>query len=424
MDILKRSVNKMRELYKGGFFHIILGGMLSKMIAFISSIVIVRLVDKEAYAALAYADNIYSYITLVAGLGMASAVLKFAIGEKEKNYVFYRFSFLWGSLFQIVLLIAVCIVIGFINIPFQGTKALLYLLIPYGLLYYWGSLIQSFFRTEFQNERYAKFSFLQVFLTFVLSIIGVLNIGIAGVPLARAGALIATILLYGKNFFSVLVRKISNIKLTNIEKKSFLIMAFSLLISNVFSMIMPLNESFLVNNLIADEVITANYKVANLIPSQLAFVTSSIVIYYFPIIAKESDRAAVWKKAVSIGKWVGALIGVISIVGIVITPIILQIVYGDQYSDARLISRMLWIAYGLNAGFRMFPMNVLPAIGCTKYNVIISGASCVVHFILDYIFIQNWGIYGVVYATGLVYLGTGFLYWYCLAKQTILIRVQ
>lgn len=424
MDILKRSVNKMRELYKGGFFHIILGGMLSKMIAFISSIVIVRLVDKEAYAALAYADNIYSYITLVAGLGMASAVLKFAIGEKEKNYVFYRFSFLWGSLFQIVLLIAVCIVIGFINIPFQGTKALLYLLIPYGLLYYWGSLIQSFFRTEFQNERYAKFSFLQVFLTFVLSIIGVLNIGIAGVPLARAGALIAAILLYGKNFFSVLVRKISNIKLTNIEKKSFLIMAFSLLISNVFSMIMPLNESFLVNNLIADEVITANYKVANLIPSQLAFVTSSIVIYYFPIIAKESDRAAVWKKAVSIGKWVGALIGVISIVGIVITPIILQIVYGDQYSDARLISRMLWIAYGLNAGFRMFPMNVLPAIGCTKYNVIISGASCVVHFILDYIFIQNWGIYGVVYATGLVYLGTGFLYWYYLAKQTILIRVQ
>ena len=424
MDILKRSVNKMKELYKGGFFHIILGGMLSKMIAFISSIVIVRLVDKEAYAALAYADNIYSYITLVAGLGMASAVLKFAIGEKEKNYVFYRFSFLWGSLFQIVLLIAVCIVIGFTNIPFQGTKALLYLLIPYGLLYYWGSLIQSFFRTEFQNERYAKFSFLQVFLTFVLSIIGVLNIGIAGVPLARAGALIAAILLYGKNFFSVLVRKISNIKLTNIEKKSFLIMAFSLLISNVFSMIMPLNESFLVNNLIADEVITANYKVANLIPSQLAFVTSSIVIYYFPIIAKESDRAAVWKKAVSIGKWVGALIGVISIVGIVITPIILQIVYGDQYSDARLISRMLWIAYGLNAGFRMFPMNVLPAIGCTKYNVIISGASCVVHFILDYIFIQNWGIYGVVYATGLVYLGTGFLYWYYLAKQTMLIRVQ
>ena len=242
--------------------------------------------------------------------------------------------------------------------------------------------------------------------------------------LSNAMGLIAAILLYGKNFFSVLVRKISNIKLTNIEKKSFLIMAFSLLISNVFSMIMPLNESFLVNNLIADEVITANYKVANLIPSQLAFVTSSIVIYYFPIIAKESGRAAVWKKAVSIGKWVGALIGVISIVGIVITPIILQIVYGDQYSDARLISRMLWIAYGLNAGFRMFPMNVLPAIGCTKYNVIISGASCVVHFILDYIFIQNWGIYGVVYATGLVYLGTGFLYWYYLAKQTILIRVQ
>ena len=424
MNMLKESVDKVKGLYKGGFFHIFLGGIMSKMIAFISSIVIVRLVDKEAYAALAYADNIYSYITLVAGLGMASAVLKFAIGDEQKNYLFYRFSFLWGTSFQIILLIVVSILIRVTDIPFEGTKALLYLLIPYGILYYWGILIQSFFRTEFHNEKYAQFSLLQVFLTFLLSIIGAVKLGVAGVPIARAGALIAAILLYGKNFFFAIARKGTKIKLTNIEKKNFLIMAFSLLVSNVFSMVMPLNESFLVNNLIVDEVITANYKVANLIPSQLSFVTSSLVIYYFPIIARETDKKIVWKKTVSIGKWIGLLIGLICVIGIIITPVILQIVYGDQYMDAKTISRLLWVAYGLNAGFGMFPMNILPAIGCTKYNVIISGISCVIHFILDYIFIQNLGIYGVVYATGIVYLITGFLYWYYLAKQTVLLPAE
>ena len=83
-------VKKLQSLYKRGFFHIFAGGICSKLVAFVSSIVIVRLVDKEAYAALAYADNIYSYVTLVAGLGMASAVLKYSMGEnRDKNDSFY-----------------------------------------------------------------------------------------------------------------------------------------------------------------------------------------------------------------------------------------------------------------------------------------------------------------------------------------------
>ena len=63
-------------------------------------------------------------------------------------------------------------------------------------------------------------------------------------------------------------------------------MSISLMISNLFSLIMPINEMTLINELIRDEVITANYKIAIMIPSQLAFVTQSIVIYYFTIVAK------------------------------------------------------------------------------------------------------------------------------------------
>ena len=48
-------------MIKGGFFHIFVGNTLVKMIAFVSSIVIVRLVDKTDYAYLTYADNLYNY---------------------------------------------------------------------------------------------------------------------------------------------------------------------------------------------------------------------------------------------------------------------------------------------------------------------------------------------------------------------------
>lgn len=224
-------------------------------------------------------------------------------------------------------------------------------------------------------------------------------------------------ILYGKPFV-VKIWKVSTRYLDKIEIKSFFIMGLSLLISNVFSMIMPLNETFLVNNLISDEIITANYKVANLIPSQLSFVTSSIVIYYFPILAQERNKIIVWEKSKKIGKYILFLIGFISMIGIIVTPIIITYIYGNQYNDAKNISILLWIVNCLNAGFRMLPMNILPALGCVKYNVAVSALSSIVHLILDYIFIVKLGIYGVVYATGIVYLISGVLYWYYLAKKT------
>ena len=67
---------KLQGLLQGGFFHIFVGNTLVKMIGFISSIVIVRLVDKNDYAYLSYADNLYTYVISFAGLGMTSSILK------------------------------------------------------------------------------------------------------------------------------------------------------------------------------------------------------------------------------------------------------------------------------------------------------------------------------------------------------------
>lgn len=411
-------VKKLQSLYKRGFFHIFAGGICSKLVAFVSSIVIVRLVDKEAYAALAYADNICSYVTLVAGLGMASAVLKYSMGEnRDKNDSFYRFSMVYGTLFQVVLLVLISIVVSKVDVPFKETSALLYSLLPYGFLYYWALLLQSFFRTELKNNRYAQFSFLQILLVFILTVLGIKIAGVGAVPFARTIALVLVIAVYGRPFF----QRVWHANLQSLEKseiRGFMAMAISLLVSNIFSMIMPLNETFLVNNMIADEVATANYKVANLIPSQLPFVTSSIVIYFFPILAKEQDKKKVWNRAKQIGRNVFLLIMFISLVGFIITPFIIRFVYGSKYDDARVISGILWIVYGLNAGMRMMPMNILPAVGCVKYNVILSMLSCIIHLVLDYIFIKNLGVYGAAFATGIVYLVSGVLYWYYLFKIT------
>jgi len=108
-------------------------------------------------------------------------------------------------------------------------------------------------------------------------------------------------------------------------------MSISLMLSNLFSLIMPINEMTLVNELLRNETITANYKIAIMIPGQLSFVTQSIIIYYFTIIAKASDGKEVWNISKKVGMMTAGVIGIITVAGAVLSPYIIRIVYGSRY---------------------------------------------------------------------------------------------
>jgi len=410
-------LQKMKKLGHDGFFSILFGGTLAKMISFLSSIVIVRIVDKSAYASLAYADNIYNYVFLFSGLGMASAILKFGVNKEQRiNKAYYLFAFQWGSFAQIILLATVLILTIYIPLPFPNAKKLIVLLIPYGLLYYWYNLFQSYLRTQFENRKYALANLFQVAFTFIFSFLFVKLIGITGITMARILAILLSILPFIPTIIRY-TRKTLPYKLCWHELRPFLIMSLSLMISNVFSMIMPANETFLINNLIKDEIISANYKVASLIPSQLPFVTSTIVIYYFPIFARQASGYSTWQSAKNVGFYTFLLTLGITIIGVLLSPFIIKTAYGNAYGEANQLSTILWGVYFINAGFRMIPMNILPALGYIKFNLILSILSSIVHFFLDFFLINSLGIRGAVFSTVLIYMCSGFLYWIYLYKK-------
>lgn len=127
-------------------------------------------------------------------------------------------------------------------------------------------------------------------------------------------------------------------KLSPEQIKAFMVMSISLMLSNLFSLIMPINEMTLVNELLRNETITANYKIAIMIPGQLSFVTQSIIIYYFTIIAKASDGKEVWNISKKVGMMTAGVIGIITVAGAVLSPYIIRIVYGSRYEDATALS--------------------------------------------------------------------------------------
>lgn len=398
-------------LYTNGFFHIFAGNILNKLFAFISSIVIVRLVSKADYANLAYVDNLYSYVALFAGMGMASAVLKYCSSDNQrKNLAYLKFSFKYGILFQTVIVAFLLVLAALFKFPFSGVKGMVLFYCLYPVLDYCFLLIQSVIRALLQSKLYVKISVIQTGTVMVAGIILAMLIGVKGVLAARYIAVSAAGSI-GAVFIIKRFRDVQENSLSRSEIKAFLSMSVSLLIANLFSMVMPLNETFLINNLIRDEAVTANYKVATMFPAQLTFISSSIIVYYFPIIARMENKKEIWKLSKRIGLFTGAVILAIVVCGVVLSKYIVLGIYGERYIDALGLSRIFWIVYSLNAGFRMIPMNVLPAIGKAKFNAVAASVTSIIHFGIDYFMISNYGITGVAVATVWMYLLSGVTYW-------------
>lgn len=412
-------INRIRLLIQDGFFHILLGNTLNKMVAFASSIVIVRLVTKADYAYLSYADNLYSYINLFAGLGVSTAILKFCSPEREKgiNKYFFILAMKTGVVFQLIMSLILVVYSATQTIAFQEARFLILIMVLYPVFVQMETTIQSYVRSMFQNKLYAKMGVVQTVTAFTCSVIFVLLIGINGIVFARYLAITMAIGIAIPFLKTDLPAKIKTIIPTVKEKKYFWKISISLMLANLFSMVMPINEMFLINQLIRDEVMTANYKVAILIPSQITFIANSIIVYIFPKVARKNEKGEnVFKYSLKVGMILLLLIFGVCLVGEILTAPVIRLVYGKQYEDAIALSNIYWIVYGLNAGLRMLPMNILPAMGVTYFNFILSVITCLVHAVLLYIFIEGYGIFGAAYALILVYLFSGFLYWIYLYK--------
>ena len=411
-------IDKIKSLIKDGFFHILLGNTLNKMIAFVTSIVIVRLVSKADYGYLSYADNLYSYINLFAGLGVSTSILKFCSPKKNtgENKFYLNFSLKIGGVFQLALSFILIIYISLCNITFPEAREIIYVMVLYPFLVQIETTIQSFVRSMLENKLYAKMGVVQTIVAFICSFFFVRAIGVIGIVISRYIAILCALFVACKFVKKCIPYNVVSIRATSNEIKKFWKISISLMLANLFSMIMPINEMFIINNLIKNEIVTANYKVAILIPSQITFIASSVIIYIFPKIAQMNKRNTIFKYSIKAGILLFSIILGICLLGAILTGPVVRIIYGSKYEDAITLSMIYWVVYGINAGIRMLPMNILPALGITFFNSSLSIVTCVIHAILLYIFINIFGIYGAALALIIVYLLSGIVYWIYLYK--------
>lgn len=407
-------VYKIKSLARGGFFHILSANFISKAITMISSILIVRIVSKEDYAYLAYADNLYSYILLISGCGLSSALLKYSSSKgntHDTNLAYHNYSLLVGGGFTLLVSLGLCLVVSIAPVPFEESRKYVYVLALYPLLYHLYTNGSYFIRTYYRNREYAQLGVGYAAVLTVSGILLALAFGVTGLVLARY----FTLVLAGAYLFLLTRRITQKAKarpLHPAEKKKFWVMGLSLMMAELFSGMMPLNEAFLINNLIKDSAVTANFRVASLLPQMLLLVTGALAVYLFPIVSDTKDTRNARKLVIRFGILNFATILFLSVMGVIFTPLVIRLLYGTRYSDAATISYALWGLRGLNAALRVLPMNMLPAIGKPRPVAVIALLSTVVQLLIDYFAIQHYGIFGVAIGGSIVYLMSGIAYWY------------
>ncbi|MFW7402915.1 oligosaccharide flippase family protein [Vagococcus fluvialis] len=415
------KLNKFNKLKETGFFYIFISNFIVKFLIFSSSILIVRFLSKEEFGLLSYVDNILSFFLIFNGMGVSTSILRYTsleIAPSEKKQ-YFKYGLKIGLAFNLILSILFLFIINFFSFPFYGTKLILVILLfqpTLTFLFEYGSMV---FRGNFKNKEYAYLSLLYAsFLVITLLLFGK-YLGLRGIILSRYASITVSLLI----LIIVLYKYVSSNKnkigksYTSINKKEFFSYSFFSMLANSFSLILPINEGFIVNNLIADVVVSAQYKTAMQLPMGIQFVSSALLIFLYPYFAKNSNNHK-WlfetSKKIELGLFL--FFTLFSVLAYFFTPFLVSLFYGENYSEIISLMRIYWIVFSINAGLRSLPGNILSAIGMAKFNTINAFFSMIAHITLCYFFINKFGIYGVPYALMIVYLVSGFISWVYLFK--------
>ncbi|MBO6198156.1 MAG: oligosaccharide flippase family protein [Psychrobacter sp.] len=407
---LSRISSKSMILLKTGFFHIFGASVLNKVLAFLSTLVLVRVISKADYGVYTYASTIYNMIEIMAGFGAASGALQICaenIGDKLKFSAAYQYAMRFGSAFDLGLSV-VCLLIGlFVPLEIPGANFLICLLSLLPVLSLWQNMQTIYLRAKQANTAFATLSLISTIIAAVLTVSGAYLGAATGMVYARYLAAIIS-LIFAYYYLHVPLLQFSSPQLSQTEKRDILRVSGISMINNGLSALLYLADVFVVGLIMSSETQVAAYKVATQIPTALIFIPSAIVTYIYPYFAQHHlDKNWCLRRFGQLILGLGGLNLIIGATLIIFAPFWVSLIFGAQYLDAVTSFQILCAGYIVSGTFRIIAGNLLVTQRKLTYNTVVAVISGAVNVICDFLFISWWGIEGAALATFLVQMLTG-----------------
>ena len=399
--------NLVRKLGTTGFFHIFGSSTLNKIISFMTSIVLVRVLTKSEYGVFTYVWNIYGIVQLLNGMGMGSSALQIG-SECNDSEVQINSTFDYckkiGIRFNFLLMLVILLIALFAPLEIQGASNLFFLLLFLPIIQFLYELDLVYFRVNKMNKQYSKMSLLNTVLIFVGSVIGAFIFKEKGMILGYYVAYTCSILVY-KRF--VCIDNKSPESTARLPKKEIISIGIVSMSNIAISQLLYLLDVFVLGIIISDETVLAGYKVATIIPSALVFIPQALITYIYPYFASHNNDGE-WclKQYKKILTGIGLVNSVISISLFSLAPFIITVMFGAQYIDDLIVFRLLAINYFFSGTFRLISGNLLVTQKKLKFNFMVALSSGIINVIADVVLIRKYGSVGAAIATIIVVLFT------------------
>lgn len=414
----------MFDKIKNGILQMFSANILNKVIVMISNMIITRILTKPEYGLWSYVLNIYSYASLITGLGLSSGAFQFATENRgsEKEYSYFKYCLSTGLIINSIISVVFIFSTFLGKYSIENSDIYIRAYVPILLLEYINEILTSVLRCENRIKKYAKALNINTILVTSFTCVGAFW-GITGVII---GKYVATSFSISYNVI-LTEKQVKSIKYSNSIIKSEIkeVWYYSIFtgISSALNRMLYLIDVSMIAAMIKNTVDIAIYKVATLIPNSLSFIPSSVIVVILPdIIAHNQDSN--WLRQNVKKSYIGLLLlnMLVGIISIIFAPLILGIISGPQYKASVYPFRILIIGYIVSGTFRDLSSNILAGLRKVGFNLFISIFTGIADIILNYVLIYKYSMIGAAYATMFVdiiasVLSFGFLYYLIYSKR-------
>lgn len=405
--------NKLKVLFSTGFFHVFGGNVLNKILVFFSSVILVRILTKQEYGIFTYSWNIYSVVALFSGAGISSGLLQIC-SEKGGEIAFcgcvLHYSVKQGILFNGFLGVLLLLLAIFTPLKVKGANKLLFMLCLLPLIQILYDLSTSYLRSQKRNREYVRVTVINTVLVVAISVCCAFYFKEKGLIMGYYAAYLVTVL------YAIIVVKIpifnkkTTLVLGNKTKQALFKISFISMCSNSLSQLLYLLDVLVIGIIVANESVLASYKVGTMIPTALAFIPLSFMMYVYPYFAeKRLDKEWCWRRYQQILVGFGLFNLSICLFLFILAPWIVHTFFGVQYDDSVAVFQILSLNYFFSATFRVVSGNLLVTQRKLKFNLLVACISGIVNVIADVVLIYFYGSLGAAVATVIVTLVSGML---------------
>ena len=394
-NIIKEFLNK-----EGAY---VLGASLfTKVIAFVSSLVLIRFLSPNEYGILAYVLSTLAFFVPFAGGGLQYSFLRFAPLKDSNSKVnaLFRTSLLKGFLISAIIALLLFFTIPFLNLDETISPLYFYILLGYLFTYFTIEMVKVYYRVQNRNKKFASIDALHAGLLAFFGCLSAIYFG----PMAYIVALVLVPIIVGINYLEI-PRKVT----ITIPKKYY---TYGLWvgIGSIASQLMYSLDVFLVGQVIQDTTQVAIYRSASIIPIALFFIPNSYITTHYADLAKNSENKDFLIKFSKNYCKLFALIGILisTVLYVLAEPLILTL-FGVDYIEVVSIFKILLIGMLGAFIFRIPFGNLLAAVGKSNWNAVVAFAILFLNGVLNYYALNNYGLIGAAVVTSSLFWISGFV---------------